>query len=285
MNIFQKVTDYVKRDFSTFDMSNNWIGSVNDFGSLNKIYGSIVLPADQWKLGHNAIVKLPPLTAPAFTRIKGLVNSFYVSYQSVWNYWNSFISNKPEDAYLTRGSLLAYNGKFVEPYAPMSMIALICKIAKGFFRDLSVEYLSGSKDLEISFKPVSYYTTNNLDVTDVPCSITWTVTRTGRYAMFDYDSSVGDNDSPIIPEDNSSVPESLQGKDVISIAIRYWEATIPGNNIPGGYSVDNIAQLNGFSNLASFFVWCCQSVCRNLENSGVPCLLIARSPYLSLIHI
>ena len=124
MNIFQKITDYVKRDFSTFDMSNNWIGSILDFGSLNKIYSSVVMPADQWKLGHNAIVKLPPLTAPAFTRIKGLINSFYVSYQSVWNYWNSFISNKPEDAYLTRGSLTAYNGKFVEPYVPMAIRAI-----------------------------------------------------------------------------------------------------------------------------------------------------------------
>ena len=155
MNIFQKITDYVKRDFSTFDMSNNWIGSVLDFGSLNKIYSSVVMPADQWKLGHNAIVKLPPLTAPAFTRIKGLINSFYVSYQSVWNYWNSFISNKPEDAYLTRGSLTAYNGKFVEPYCPMAIIALICKVAKGYFSDLHVEFFSESKDLEISFKPRS----------------------------------------------------------------------------------------------------------------------------------
>lgn len=277
MNIFQKITDYVKRDFSTFDMSNNWIGSVLDFGSLNKIYSSVVMPADQWKLGHNAIVKLPPLTAPAFTRIKGLINSFYVSYQSVWNYWNSFISNKPEDAYLTRGSLMAYNGKFVEPYCPMSVIAMICKIAKGYFSDLHVEFFSESKDLEISFKPRSVA---NGGTSFVPSStITWAVNRNGRFVTIEEDTqSELDFDTPICPLDNTTIPEDLENKDVIVFHVPYWTSTVPSNNY-SDLVPDNMANLCGFGNLISFFVWCCQSVVRNLENSGVPCDVIARSSY------
>ena len=277
MNIFQKITDYVKRDFSTFDMSNNWIGSVLDFGSLNKIYSSVVMPADQWKLGHNAIVKLPPLTAPAFTRIKGLINSFYVSYQSVWNYWNSFISNKPEDAYLTRGSLTAYNGKFVEPYCPMAVIAMICKIAKGYFSDLHVEFFSESKDLEISFKPRSAAVGGT---SFAPSStITWAINRNGRFVTIEEDTqSELDYDSPIIPLDNTTIPEDLQNKDVIAFHVPYWRSTVPSQNY-SNLLPDNMANLCGFGNLISFFVWCCQSVVRNLENSGVPCDVIARSPY------
>lgn len=277
MNIFQKITDYVKRDFSTFDMSNNWIGSILDFGSLNKIYSSVVMPADQWKLGHNAIVKLPPLTAPSFTRIKGLINSFYVSYQSVWNYWNSFISNKPEDAYLTRGSLTAYNGKFVEPYCPMAVIAMICKIAKGYFSDLHVEFFSTSKDLEVSFKPRSVSSGGTLF--DPSSTITWSVSRAGRFVEIEEDTQSSlDYDSPICPYDDTTIPSEYSGKDVIVFHVPYWESTIPSNNYRQLVS-DNLANLNGFGNLVSFFVWCCQSVVRNLENSGVPCDVIARSPY------
>lgn len=278
MNIFQKITDYVKRDFSTFDMSNNWIGSILDFGSLNKIYSSVVLPADQWKLGHNAIVKLPPLTAPAFTRIKGVINSFYVSYASVWNYWNSFISNKPEDAYLTRGSLTAYNGKFVEPYCPMALIAMICKIAKGYFSDFHVEFFSESKDLEISFTPRCV---GSIGSSFEPYStISWSVYREGRFVSVVEDSqSTLDADSPICPYDDSSIPEGYSGKDVIVFHVPFWDSTIPSNNY-SNLLPDNMANLCGFGNLTSFFIWCCQSVVRNLENSGVPCDVIARSPYL-----
>lgn len=277
MNIFQKITDYAKRDFSTFDMSNNWIGSILDFGSLNKIYSSVVMPADQWKLGHNAIVKLPPLTAPAFTRIKGLINSFYVSYQSVWNYWNSFISNKPEDAYLTRGSLTAYNGKFVEPYVPMSVIAMICKIAKGYFSGLHVEFFTNSNDLEISFVPRSVSSSGTSF--EPSSTISWSVARNGRFVTVDENpASSLDLDSPICPYDDTTIPEVYSGKDVIVFHVPYWRSTIPTNNFDN-LVADNMANLCGFGNLISFFIWCCQSVVRNLENSGVPCDVIARSPY------
>lgn len=282
MNIFQKITDYVKRDFSTFDMSNNWIGSILDFGSLNKVYSSVVMPADQWKLGHNAIVKLPPLTAPAFTRIKGLINSFYVSYQSVWNYWNSFISNKPEDAYLTRGSLTSYNGKFVEPYCPMAVIAMICKIAKGYFSGLHVEFFSESKDLEVSFFPRSV-SSGGTDFAP-SCSISWSVSRSGRYVEIEEDTSSSlDVDSPICPYDDSTVPSGYDGKDVIVFHCPYWQSTVPSNNF-SNLTPDNMANLCGFGNLVSFFIWCCQSVVRNLENAGVPCDVIARSPYSLYKH-
>lgn len=283
MNIFQKVTDFVKRDFSTFDMSNNWIGSVMDFGSLNKIYSSIVLPADQWKLGHNAIVKLPPLVAPAFTRIKGLVNSFYVSYQSVWNYWNSFISNKPEDAYLTRSALTAYNGKFVEPYVPMAFIALICKIAKGYFLDLHFKLVDDGVNsrLMVYWKPLmrTYNSTTFPD--DHPTSITWSVSAYGRSVLLGYPSGehVPDVTAPVSPGDSSASEAPDVNYELLEFPLPYWRSTIPSESLFGDNSIDVIARMNGFDSLSSMFIWLCQSVVRNLENAGVPCNLLAESPY------
>ena len=283
MNIFQKVTDFVKRDFSTFDMSNNWIGSVMDFGSLNKVYSSIVLPADQWKLGHNAIVKLPPLVAPAFTRIKGLINSFYVSYSSVWNYWNSFISNKPEDAYLTRSALLAYNGKFVEPYVPMSFIVLICKIAKGYFLDLHFEYSDASQNsrLSVYWKPLMGYFNSTSYVEATPTAITWSVSSAGRSALLGYPPSASQPDitAPVTPGDSDSTLPPDGSYDVLDFPLPYWRSTVPSEYLALDSSVDVLARMNGFADLSSMFIWLCQSVCRNLENSGVPCDLLAKSPY------
>ena len=148
MNIFKAISDYQKVQFSTFDMGNNYIGSINDFGSLNAIYATTVLPGDRWKLGHNVMVKLPPLVSPAFTRIKGIVNSFFVKYSSVWKYWNSFISDRPEDTFLSRQGTDAYRGKFVEPRIPMLYIAMICKIAKGY---ANVYLDVNTNDILISF--------------------------------------------------------------------------------------------------------------------------------------
>ena len=84
MNIFESIATFAKKDFTNFGMSNNWLGSVNGFGELTNIYNSIVIASDTWKMSHNVLVKLPPLIAPAFTRIKAVINSFYVSYASVW---------------------------------------------------------------------------------------------------------------------------------------------------------------------------------------------------------
>lgn len=280
MNIFQKVTDFVNRDFSTFDMSNNWVGSVQDFGSLNKIYDSVVLPADRWKGGHNVIVKLPPLVAPAFTRIKGVINSFYVSYQSVWNYWNQFISNKPEDAYLTRGSLLAYNGKFVEPYVPMSVICYICKIAKGYFKDLQLTYDQTNKHVLVTSLPLlGRDPVSSQDYEELShSSLTWTYTRHGRDV--DIEMMPGDfsYDSPVF-RSIGSYEGVTSDYDVLLFKIPYWSESVNISGSTVASTMDELAMLFGFANLRSWFVYQCQSVVRNLENSGVPCDLIAKSSY------
>lgn len=269
MNIFQKITEFARRDFSTFDMTNNWIGSIRDFGSLNKIYDSVVLPADRWKGGHNVIVKLPPLVAPAFTRIKGVINSFYVSYQSCWNYWNSFISNKPEDAYLTRGSLLAYNGKFVEPYVPMSFIVMIAKLAKGWFQDFSITYESDTEKLLIKFKPLTKpegFLENAFRST-----LTWSESYGGRSVVISDNGGTPNVIYPITPGASSDA-----SYEYFVIPISGWKSTM---SYSGANLIDELAQCFGFLNMQSWFFYQVQSVCRNLENAGVPMSLMASSNY------
>lgn len=277
MNIFQKITDFVKRDFSTFDMTNNWIGSIKDFGSLNKIYDSVVLPADRWKGGHNVIVKLPPLVAPAFTRIRGVINSFYVSYQSVWNYWNSFISNKPEDAYLTRGSLLAYNGKFVEPYVPMAFICLICKLAKGWFDDFHIEFNSDTSTLSVRFRPLfgAGYSYNPNQLRSI---LTWSEYLSGRKVEISTDGTQPQHMYPLFPGPSAA---GLSNYEYFIFEIPNWQSTLGGaySTVTDYSSVDSLAGLFGFYDMRSWFFYQVQSVCRNLENSGIPTDTIASSYY------
>ena len=255
MNIFQQITEYVKRDYSTFDMKNNWIGSVNDFGSLNCIYHSIVLPSDTWKMGHNLLVKLPPLIAPAFTRIKGVVNSFYCSFASVWNYWNSFISDKPEDVFLSRSLSASYKGKFVEPCVRTTLIALICKVAKGYFDSVTSDSLSyswSSGTLTVTLRTLYLHSPSAYAT---PTSLVWGIgfdgrrkcTSTSNVSTYD---GVGDafwHDMPAL---------TLTFKDFGSNGVATPESL-------------------GFFSFGDYFIYQCQQVERNLSNHGVPTDLIA----------
>ena len=256
MNIFQQITEYVKRDYSTFDMKNNWVGSVNDFGSLNCIYHSIVLPSDTWKMGHNLLVKLPPLVAPAFTRIKGVVNSFYCSFASVWNYWNSFISDKPEDVFLSRSLTGSYKGKFVEPCVRTTLIALICKIAKGYFDFVSSDAFSyswSSGTLSVTFRTVCRHSTSTYAT---PTSLVWGIgydgrrkcTGTSNVSTFDGSGDAFWHDMPS--------------------ALTFTFKDFGSNGVETPESL-------GFFSFGDYFIYQCQQVERNLSNHGVPTDLMA----------
>lgn len=276
MNIFQQITDYVKREYSTFPMNNNWMGSINGFGSLNCIYQKTVLPSDTWKLSHNVMVKLPPLISPAFTRIKGIVNTYYCSYASVWNYWNSFISDKPEDVFLSRSLTAAYKGKFVEPCCRFNVISLICKIARGYFAYLTgavttdnyyfgvVQNPTPSSSASIQvFCPTLFKSGvgSSSDEISSPTTIVWTIDSFGRRkANLTSNITVGDLGVLFtLDQPNSHLSFSYLLGDTFSIS------TYP-NDL-------------GFSDFLSYFIYQCQECERNLSNHGVPTDLIASSSF------
>lgn len=262
MNIFQQITDYVKRQYSTFDMKNNWVGSVNGFGSLNCIYQSIVLPSDTWKLGHNIMVKLPPLISPAFTRIKGIVNSYYCSFASVWNYWNSFISDKPEDVFLSRSLTRSYKGKFVEPCVRMTFISFICKIARGYFDFMpssgdkfSIGYTVGTPS-SVSIKIRTCHHVGGTFTYHQPTNIVWSYASAGSRRIATLTSNVTSMDGSSDEFAHDGVVQNFSYVDFGS-----FNSEIPENL--------------GFANYTSYFIWCCQQVERNLSNHGVPTDLLA----------
>lgn len=265
MNIFQQITDYVKREYSTFTMNNNWIGSINGFGSLNSIYHKIVVPSDTWKLSHNIMVKLPPLVSPAFTRVKGIVNSYYCSFASVWNYWNSFISDKPEDVFLSRSLTQSYKGKFVEPCCNMATIAVICKIAKGFFpwnvNNFSMNYSYVDQVLTLNFYTLFE---NSEGSAQSPTSIVWSLTQSTRRATFTSNvTSVGTT------LDQYSFDRRNPNLSPIQVSMTFPD--------PGSSSSNDTPNKLGFFDWLSYFVFQCQEVERNLSNHGVPTDLIART--------
>lgn len=267
MNIFKAISDYQKVQFSTFDFGNNFIGSVNDLGSLNSCYWSTVLPGDRWKMGHNMMVKLPPLVSPAFTRIKGIINSFYVKYSSVWKYWNSFISDRPEDVFLSRSSHSAYRGKFVEPRIPMIWIALICKIAKGWAHAVVQTPTSMS-----TFNVTLYDANSSYGFSKVPFSITWNNSFSVGLRSFLYTDNTSTLGTTITID-----PVHGVGNSPLVIDFEQFSSVFSTFSNVVGSSSTQYARRLGFAYPVDFLVYCCQQCCRNLENFGVPTDLIARS--------
>ena len=265
--IFKAITDYQKVQFSTFDFGNCYTGSVNDFGSLNMIYGTTVLPGDSWKMSHNLMVKLPPLVAPAFTRVKGIVNTFYVKYSSVWKYWNSFISDRPEDVFLSRSAASAYRGKFVEPRIPMPYIALICKIAKGW---ANVDFVTGTP----GYIRFSLYRANSTyDFSASPYTLTSSIssiyTASRSYTITDNTSALGSTIS--LDSVTPATTPLVFDIDQFSSTVFSTFSSVVGNS-----ALNYVTRL-GFDSTVSYVIYCCQQCCRVLENLGVPTDLIARS--------
>ena len=130
-NPFENFMKFMKRDFTTFDMSNFHQFSTT-FGKLKVIRTDEVLPSDFWKGNLNLSVNLAPLTAPAFTRIKAVTQAFYVPYQSVWRFWNNFISDRPSNSYLNKANLASYKGVYSEPCIPAQTIQFLCKLYYGY---------------------------------------------------------------------------------------------------------------------------------------------------------
>lgn len=249
MNIFESITEYAKRDYTNFDMSNQWIGSIKDFGALTCIYGKSVIASDTWKTTHSILCKLPPLTAPAFTRIKGIVNSFYTSYASVWKHWNSFISNKPSDQYLSRQQFKDFNGKYVEPCVGGNYIQKICKAAYSFavIKPGTLSVSSGALNTVVEF--------------------TLLVSKNkykGARLVYSYS-----NGYRVVSSARSSA--QLTNYDEVNFDFI----------IPNACGVHDVTSLNvfcyrkGFANIESFLLYCCDCACRNLQNHGFPTKLIA----------
>ena len=152
-NPFESLLTFMKRDFTTFDMSNFHQTSCK-LGRLNVNRVDSVLPSDYWKGSTSLAIKVAPLIAPAFTRIKALVNSFYVSYPQIWNYWNQFISNRPSDSYLSSVNSSKYNGRYIEPFIPFQFVALIAKIVTGYVQLAETSLGSGTKQIYFSPKNI-----------------------------------------------------------------------------------------------------------------------------------
>lgn len=250
MNIFESITEYAKREYTNFDMSNQWIGSVKDFGALTCIYGKSVIASDTWKSTHSILCKLPPLTAPAFTRIKGIVNTFYTSYASVWKHWNSFISNKPSDQYLTRQQFKDFNGKYVEPCVGGHYIQMICKLAYSFgaYVPGSLSVASGPLNTTVEFK--LRFSTNKYNAARL---------------VYSYNS------------DGYRVVSSARS----AAHLTTYEDVDFDFVIPNACGVSDVTSLNvfcyrkGFANFESLLLYCCDCCCRNLQNHGFPTKMIA----------
>ena len=243
-NPFESLLTFMKREFTTFDMSNFHQTSCK-LGRLNVNRVDLVMPSDYWKGSTSLAIKVAPLIAPAFTRIKALINSFYVSYPQVWNYWNQFISNRPSDVYANSTNSAKYAGRYVEPFIPMQFIALICKIAVG---NAHIEYDSAKDLVYIDYIASSRCTHIKFELLNGVRLFTLTL----RNAL---------------PSTDPDYLSSLPSRD-----------TYLGNlDVTVGRSINYSTAFNGFANKLSFFYHLIKECYENLKSFGIPCDLVAKT--------
>ena len=254
MNIFETLFTKATKQYSNFGMNNNVQGSIPGFGALTPIYYSTVLPTDSWKIAHNMIVKLPPLVAPAFTRIKAVINSYYCSYPMVWNYWNNFISDRPDDVYLNARNISNYKGRYVEPCVSMDWIAVICKIAYG-----NVMFF-GSAPNTIQFKTLCPTVKDTERSCEYYESVVWSYNDGLRYVERTINN----------PAATAPAGYAFDSSMIELIKVDGYSGT--------NTSVETYSSEYGFFNSISMLIYLCQSCVRNLEALGVPCTDIASTP-------
>lgn len=242
-NPFENLLTYMKRDFTTFDMSNFHQTSCK-FGRLQPIRVDSVLPSDYWKGSTSLAIKVAPMIAPAFTRIRAIVNSFYVAYPQVWKYWNQFISNRPSDSYLNSVNSSKYSGRYVEPSIPTHFLQLICKIYKGYC-PLSRKNIGGTYYLIVATKDI---------------------TLTNSAFGYLYSVTDGLRKYSGIPS-GSAVHDDWFGSDTAT------------SYIVLGQEDDILAKSNGWYDSYSFFIHLCKEVYENLQSFGIPSDQLASTPF------
>lgn len=252
-NPFDNFMTFMKRDFTTFNMS-NYHPTSTVLGRLLPIRTDLVLPSDYWKGNVNLACYTAALVAPAFTQIKAVTNAFYVSYPSIWKYWNQFISNRPSDAYLNSNNIAQYSGVYNEPTIPMHLIQMICKVALGYIQieESPTEHSTfenGSYDIFISPSKIRYNKPYALDYHAA------TGTSLRRYS---YGNAISGSEA------DDYYVNSYYGETKIKFA-----ANIPLECFEGA----------GFYDVISFVIHQCKECYVNLKAFGIPCDLIAKSKF------
>lgn len=251
-NPFDNFMTFMKRDFTTFNMS-NYHPTSTVLGRLLPIRTDLVLPSDYWKGNVNLACYTAALVAPAFTQIKAVTNAFYVSYPSIWKYWNQFISNRPSDAYLNSNNIAQYSGVYNEPTIPMHLIQMICKVALGYIQIEAVE----SED--------SPFSSESYNIFFSPSKVLWREPYQLNYSHgIDSLRSYYYGDAPSTAGSDTYYKNTYYGETKIKFA-----ANIPLECYEGA----------GFSDAMSFVIHQCKECYVNLKAFGIPCDLIARSRF------
>lgn len=250
-NPFENFMAYMKRNFTNFDMSNYMQFSTN-LGEMTPIRRDFVMPSDFWHGSTSANIRVAPLIAPAFTKINAFIQSYYVSFPSIWKYWNQFISNRPSDAFLNSANLSKFEGVYCEPLIPMQLIAILCKIYYGYYT-LSREEITYNDEL-----PGFAYVVKTNGMSKTP------------YFSYNYSLVDGYRDWARSFNDENFTQDHYFAKD-----IRLFQ-----NYAYDGLTEEDFAHNLGYYNYFGFIYAQISSVIKNLKNFGLPTELIAQSPIM-----
>lgn len=100
MNIYQKIKPKAHLSRNGFDLSHRTIFSAK-VGQILPIMCKEVVPGDHFEISASALTRTQTLNTAAFARLHQYFHFFFVSYQSLWHNWDTFISqqNNYESSY------------------------------------------------------------------------------------------------------------------------------------------------------------------------------------------
>lgn len=246
-NPFENFMSYMKRNFTNFDMSNYMQFSTN-LGEMTPIRRDFVMPSDFWHGSTSSNIRVAPLVAPAFTKINAFIQSYYVSFPSIWKYWNQFISNRPADSFLNSANLSKFDGVYCEPLIPMQLIAILCKIHYGYY-GLQTEEIGIGSIGGIRYKLVPGRMSKTKFVYDHLAIVNGRRLRSAEENMDDY------------------TLDNYFDREVRLFEYYAYD----------GVTHDEFGQNLGYENYNTFLFAQIKNVIRNLQNFGLPTELIASS--------
>lgn len=124
MNIYQKLKPEAHLSKNGFDLSYRNVFS-SKVGQILPVMCKEVVPGDHFEMNVSALTRTQTLNTAAFARMKQYFHFFFVSYQSLWHNWDSFISqrNNVESSYHN-------DSKFVPTVDLKKLKTRICEMAR-----------------------------------------------------------------------------------------------------------------------------------------------------------
>lgn len=115
------------QEMNKFNLSSSNITS-SDFFQLKVVYNREMVPGSSISVGCDQFSRLAPLVKPYYGQVQIINRAFFVPYRTVWQPWNSFITQTSNDSYYNINpseAPYATNADFIEAFLNEQVVVLV----------------------------------------------------------------------------------------------------------------------------------------------------------------